>query len=69
MLYNNWDNWFQSGGAATLGMEIIKLSKQETAKLRQIAVEKVWPQFAKDEASTKYIETVKQFLKDEGELK
>jgi TRAP-type C4-dicarboxylate transport system substrate-binding protein len=69
MLYNNWDNWFQSGGAATIGMEIIKLSKQETAKLRNIAVEKVWPQFAKDEASTKYIETVTQFLKDEGELK
>jgi len=69
MLYNNWDEWFRSGGAKKLGIEIIELSKEETDKLRQIAVEKVWPQFAKDELSTKYIETVKQYLKDEGVLK
>jgi TRAP-type C4-dicarboxylate transport system substrate-binding protein len=65
MLYNDWDEWFQSGGAAKLGVEIIVLSKEETQKLRQLAMEKVWPTFAKDEASTKYIEAVTQFLKDE----
>jgi len=69
MIYSDWDRWFQSGGAEKLGIEIIKLSKEATGKLRQIAIDKVWPQFAKDEDSTKYIETVKQFLKDQGELK
>jgi TRAP-type C4-dicarboxylate transport system substrate-binding protein len=68
MIYNDWDEWFQSGGAAKLGMEIIELSKEDTDQLRQIAIEKVWPKFAKDEASTQYIETVKQFLKDEKVL-
>jgi TRAP-type C4-dicarboxylate transport system substrate-binding protein len=69
MLYADWDRWFQSGGAQKLGMEIIQLSQEDTDKLRQIAIEKVWPQFAKDEDSTKYIETVKQYLKDQGVLK
>ena len=66
MLYSDWDRWFQSGGAKKLGMEIIQLSQEDTDKLRQIAIEKVWPQFAKDETSTKYIETVKQYLIDQG---
>lgn len=67
-IYRKWDNWFQTGGAKELGIEIIKLSKKDTTELRKIAIEKVWPKFAKDEASKKYIEMVKQFLKDEGEL-
>ena len=68
MLYHNWDKWFQAEGAKKLGMEIIMLSKEDTDKLRQIAISKVWPKFAKDKLSTQYIETVKQFLKDEGAL-
>jgi TRAP-type C4-dicarboxylate transport system substrate-binding protein len=68
MIYNDWDVWFQKEGAKKLGMEIITLSKEDTDKLRKIAVERVWPKFAKDKKSTQYIETVKQFLKDEGVL-
>jgi TRAP-type C4-dicarboxylate transport system substrate-binding protein len=68
MLYNNWDVWFQKEGYKKLGMEIIVLSKEDTDKLRQIAINNVWPKFAKDKPSTQYIETVKQFLKDEGVL-
>ena len=68
MIYDEWDQWFLSEGAKKLNMEVITLSKEETAKLRQIAIEKVWPKFAKDDLSTQYIETVKKFLKDEGVL-
>jgi len=68
MIYNEWDTWFQYGGAKTLGMEIIGLSKEVTGKLRKIAMEKVWPKFAKDELSTQYIEIVKNYLKDQGAL-
>lgn len=68
MIYNEWDTWFQYGGAKKLGMEIITLSKEDTSKLRQIAMEKVWPKFAKDEASTEYIEIVKNYLKEQGAL-
>ena len=68
MIYNDWDVWFQKEGAKKLGIEIITLSKEDTDKLRRIAVDKVWPKFAKDKDSTRYIETVKQFLKDEGAL-
>lgn len=67
MIFNDWDEWFMmQGGAKKLGMEVITLSKEDTNKLRQIAMEKIWPKLAKDEASKRYIEIVKQFLKDEG---
>ena len=68
MLYNDWDVWFQKEGYKKFGFEIITLSKEDTDKLRQIAIEKVWPKFARDELSTRYIETIKQYLKDEGAL-
>jgi TRAP-type C4-dicarboxylate transport system substrate-binding protein len=68
MIYNEWDEWFRGGGAAKLGMEIIVLSKEDTAKLRKIAVEKVWPKFAKNDDCKTYINTVTKFLQDVGEL-
>ncbi len=69
MIYRDFDNHFFSGGDKARGMETMGLSKEETTKLRQIAIEQIWPDVSqKDEASAAYIKKVEALLRDQGVL-
>jgi len=51
------------------GGEVIVMSEEEVARMRQKAIEEVWPQVAeKSERNAKGVELWKQFLMDIGEL-
>lgn len=69
-LYREWDNDFFLGGDKERGMETISLPEEDTKTLRNIAMEKIWPDVSKkDKRSAQYVESVKQLLKDEGVIK
>ncbi len=69
-VYRDFDNEFFSGGDKKRGMEAISLSKEETDKLRGIAMEQIWPKVSgKDKRSAQYVDSVKQLFKDEGVIK
>lgn len=70
-IYKEWDEWFLfKGGAEKFGIEPIVLSQEDTNTLREKAISEIWPKIAeKDETSAKYIDAIKRYLKDEGEIK
>ena len=70
-IYKDWDEWFLfKGGAVKFGVEPIVLPQEDINTLRDMAINDIWPGIAKkDENSAKYIEALKRYIKDKGEIK
>ncbi len=46
------------------------IEEASEGRMREKAISEIWPKIAeKDETSAKYIEAIKHYLKDEGEIK
>jgi len=69
-IYQEWDEWFLfKGGAKKFGVEPVVLSQEDTNALRKMAIRDIWPKIAEqDPYSAQYIEAIRKYLKDEGEI-
>jgi TRAP-type C4-dicarboxylate transport system substrate-binding protein len=74
-IVNDTQNWYYNANHVAIdkmknanitrakewGYEVITLPPADVAKIKQVAIDKVWPGLAKDKDSTKYVEIIKKY--------